>query len=270
MEHLTGTDGLYFVGNATMVIRYGGFTLLTDPNFLRRGQRAYLGYGLSSRRVRDPAISIDQLPELDGVVLSHLHGDHWDKVARRELDRDLPIVTTTHASGRLHRQGFGHAHGIDRWQQHELTKRGRTLRVTAMPGRHAFGLAGRLLPPVMGSMLEFEGAGGSVDLRMYISGDTLMYDELKEIPRRYPDIDVGVVHLGGTSLFGLGTVTMDARQGAEWTELAGCRRVVPIHYDDYTVFKSPLSDYEAEVRKRGLAGGVHIVERGTTMPFDTD
>jgi L-ascorbate metabolism protein UlaG (beta-lactamase superfamily) len=47
-------DGLFFVGNATTVIRYGGFTLLTDPNFLRRGQLAYLGWGLSTRRLREP------------------------------------------------------------------------------------------------------------------------------------------------------------------------------------------------------------------------
>jgi L-ascorbate metabolism protein UlaG (beta-lactamase superfamily) len=265
--HLVVTDGLYFVGNATMVIRYGGFTLLTDPNFLRRGQRAYLGYGLSSRRVRDPAISVGELPELDGVVLSHLHGDHWDRVAHRHLDRDLLIVTTTHASRRLIRHGFGHAHGLRQWQQHELTKQGRSVRITAMPGRHAFGLAGRLLPPVMGAMVEFGTARGGTDLRMYISGDTLMCPELQEIPRRYPDIDVGVVHLGGTSLLGLATVTMDARQGAEWTQLVGCRRVVPIHYDDYTVFKSPLSDFEAQARRRGFADDLHVVERGTAMPL---
>jgi ribonuclease BN (tRNA processing enzyme) len=93
MSHSTD-DGLFFVGNATTVIRYGGFTLLTDPNFLRRGQLAYLGWGLSTRRLRDPAISIDELPDLDAIVLSHLHGDHWDRVASRRLDRDLPIVTT--------------------------------------------------------------------------------------------------------------------------------------------------------------------------------
>lgn len=98
MAGLTDADGLYFIGNATMVIRYGGFTLLTDPNFLRRGQRAFLGYGLNSRRLRDPAISIDELPRMDAVILSHLHGDHWDRVTTRHLDRDLPIVTTSHAS----------------------------------------------------------------------------------------------------------------------------------------------------------------------------
>jgi L-ascorbate metabolism protein UlaG (beta-lactamase superfamily) len=268
MPDLTDTDGLYFVGNATTIIRYGGFTLLTDPNFLRRGERAYLGYGLSSRRVRDPALSIQDLPALDGVVLSHLHGDHWDRVARRNLDRDLPIVTTTHASRRLVSHGFGRAQGLTRWQQHELDKNGRTVRITAMPARHAFGVLGRMLPPVIGTMLEFGPTGGGTDLRVYISGDTLMHDELKEIPRRYPDIDLGVVHLGGTRLLGLATVTMDGRQGADWTELMSCRRVVPVHYDDYSVFASPLSDYEAETRRRGFAGDVRVVERGTAMPFE--
>jgi L-ascorbate metabolism protein UlaG (beta-lactamase superfamily) len=268
MPGLTDTDGLYFVGNATTIIRYGGFTLLTDPNFLRRGERAHLGYGLTSQRVRDPAISIDELPALDGVVLSHLHGDHWDRLATRHLDRDLPVITTSHASRRLSGRGFGQTRGLEKWQQHELTKQGRSVRVTAMPGRHAFGLVGRLLPPVIGTMLEFGAAGGGTDLRIYISGDTLMYDELKEIPRRYPHIDVGVVHLGGTNLLGLATVTMDGRQGADWTETIGPRRVVPVHYDDYTVFASPLSDFEAEARQRGFTDDLRVVERGTAMPFE--
>jgi L-ascorbate metabolism protein UlaG (beta-lactamase superfamily) len=267
MAGIGDADGLYFVGNATMVIRYGGFTLLTDPNFLRRGQRAYLGYGLTTRRLVDPAIRIDELPPLDAVVLSHLHGDHWDRVVTRGLDRDLPIVTTPQASRGLGRRGFGRTRPLDVWREHEFVKRGRSVRVTAMPARHAFGLPGRMLPPVMGSMLEFGPAGGGTDLRIYISGDTLMHDELREIPRRYPDIDLGVVHLGGTSLLGLAMVTMDGRQGADWTELTRCRRVVPIHHDDYTVFTSGLPDFEAEARLRGLSDVVHVVERGAAMPL---
>jgi L-ascorbate metabolism protein UlaG (beta-lactamase superfamily) len=100
------TAQLTFVGNATMLIRFGDLTLLTDPNFLHRGQRAYLGYGLSSKRLTEPALSIEDLPVLDGIVLSHLHGDHWDRVAHRVLDRDLPVITTPHASRRLQWRGF--------------------------------------------------------------------------------------------------------------------------------------------------------------------
>ncbi|MCW2526410.1 MAG: metal-dependent hydrolase, partial [Pseudonocardiales bacterium] len=40
---------LQFIGTATMLLKLGPFTLLTDPNFLHKGQRAYLGHGLTSK-----------------------------------------------------------------------------------------------------------------------------------------------------------------------------------------------------------------------------
>ena len=40
------------------------------------------------------ALLVDELPPVDFVLLSHLHGDHWDREADRGLDRDLLIVTT--------------------------------------------------------------------------------------------------------------------------------------------------------------------------------
>lgn len=72
-----------------------------------------------------------------------------------------------------------------------------------------------MMPPVMGSLLEFENARGEVAFRTYITGDTVLIDELKEIPRRFPDIDLALLHLGGTMFFGLVMVTMDPRQGVE-------------------------------------------------------
>ena len=103
-------DSLTFIGNATVLLRIGCFTVLTDPNFLRRGQRAYLGRGLWTRRLLDPAITVDDVPRLDAVVLSHLHGDHWDRVARAGLDRRPPLVTTKHAARRLRLQGLSLIH----------------------------------------------------------------------------------------------------------------------------------------------------------------
>ena len=59
---------LTFIGTATTLLRLDRFTLLTDPNFLHRGQRAYLGHGLWTKRRTEPACQPDQLPELDAVV----------------------------------------------------------------------------------------------------------------------------------------------------------------------------------------------------------
>jgi L-ascorbate metabolism protein UlaG (beta-lactamase superfamily) len=254
---------LQLVGNATMVLRLGSFTVLTDPNFLHRGQLAYLGHGLVSRRLTEPALRIGELPPLDAIVLSHLHGDHWDRNARRGLDKALPVLTTPKAAKALHRQGFGLAEGMATWSSRTLDKDGHRLTVTSMPGRHATGLARHLLPPVMGSLLDVE--AGDQRLRLYVSGDTLMVDELREIPRRYGDIDAAVLHLGGTTLPGGLVVTMDALQGADLVELLQARTNVPVHFDDYGVFKSPRSDFRDEMRRRGLVDQVTWVERGQAV-----
>ena len=258
------TGSLTFVGTATTLLSYGGFTVLTDPNFLHRGERAYLGKGLWSRRLTEPALQPDQLPPLDAVVLSHLHGDHFDRRARRGLPRDLPIVTTRPSARRLRQWGFENAHALHTWQTHELRRGDALLRITAAPGRHAPGPVQALLPQVMGSVLEFRpGPGGPPPLAVYVTGDTLLTDDLREVPRRYPSLDLGVWHLGGTRVLGL-LVTMDAQQGADLLEIVRPAATVPVHFDDYGVFRSPLRDFLAEVERRGLPG-VRTVARGETL-----
>ncbi len=103
----------------------------------------------------------------------------------------------------------------------------------------------------MGSVLEFGDRAGEVRRVLYVSGDTLMYDGLAEIAARYPDIHLAVLHLGGTTLPGGLVVTMDAAQGADLLDLLRPRRAMPVHYDDYTVFRSPVGDFLAEARRRG-------------------
>ena len=92
-----------------------------------------------------------------------------------------------------------------------------------------------------------------------------LVDALREVPRRYPDLDLGLWHLGGTRIpFGKGAlVTMDAAMGADLLELVHPRRTVPIHNDDYRVFTSPRSAFLAETTRRALPGvrAVDIGER---------
>jgi L-ascorbate metabolism protein UlaG (beta-lactamase superfamily) len=260
-------DTLTFIGTATTLLRLGGFTLLTDPNFLHRGQRAYLGRGLSSRRRTEPAMQPAELPPLDAVLLSHLHGDHFDRVAARELDHGLPVVTTPHAAKRLRRKGFAAATGLLPWERTELTRPGETLRITAIPALHAPGPAqGLLLPPVLGSVLELRRDGGTA-LQLYVSGDTLFRRELAGALRdHFPRLDAAVVHLGGTRVLGL-LVTMDGRQGADLLDLLRPALTVPVHHEDYGVFRSPLSDFLAELERRRHRHRIRVVARGETVPL---
>ena len=44
---------------------------------------------------------------------------------------------------------------------------------------------------------------------------------------------------------------MDAEQGADLLDLLGPRRALPIHHNDYPIFRSPLEDFLAEAGRRG-------------------
>ena len=257
-------DGITFIGTATMIVRLGSFTVLTDPNFLHRGQRTCLGGGLWSRRVTEPAMQPADLPALNAVVLSHLHGDHFDRIARRQLDRTVPLVTTEHAASRLRRYGFT-SHGLQPWNRYELTNGDESLTVESLPAVHAYGVLGKLLPPVMGSLLVHRVAG-DVRRRVYLSGDTLTGEHLDKIRERHPDIDTAVVHLGGTRLL-FWTVTMDANQGVDFLQRIRPHLAVPVHYDDYRVFRSPLSEFLSAM-KRDLSGQLlKTPARGETVPL---
>lgn len=228
-------DGsLLFIGTATVLLRCQGFTVLTDPNFLHRGDVVPLGYGLRSRRLTEPALSIEELPPLDVVVLSHHHGDHFDRIATARLRKDVPIVTTMHAARKLSRGGFTAPIPLRTWQGSE-------------------------------SLLEFRRPGRPT-YRIYLSGDTLMHSDLEQIPERFPDIDLAVLHLGGTRVLGV-TVTMDGPAGVRALRIVRPREAVPVHYDDYTVFKDPLSAFQTAVGAAGLPTRVHYLKRGDIYGF---
>ena len=258
---------IFFVGNATVILRYAGFTILTDPNFLHQGEHVHLGYGIRSARRVNPAMELEDLPPLDLIVLSHMHEDHFDRIVEQKLDKHLPIVTTPHAVKKLKKKGFKATYAIDTWQTQLVIKGNAHLHITAMPGIHGPRPLQALLPPVMGSLLEFRTEMEEQPaFRLYISGDTLLHQEFYEIPKRYPDIDLALVHLGGTKILGI-LLTMDGKQGAKAIEVLSPDTAIPIHYNDYTVMKSPLEEFVQAIHAAGLHDRIHYLKHGDTYEF---
>ncbi|KAK3338904.1 beta-lactamase-like protein [Neurospora tetraspora] len=289
---------VYFIGNATTVIEWHGIRILTDPNFLHAGDHVHLGPGVTAERLKNPAIDIDALPPLDCILLSHYHEDHFDKLVEESLNRDFPIISTPHAKQALagKEDPFKAVYDLDFFQSILLpvvNYKGDTggkkpvVKVTGMPGKHVppgpLAAANELLgavPPTNGWLIELNYSAdgsesrGETGYRIYISGDTLFVDELKEIPQRLKDekIDLMLVHLGGTTIPGpklpLFMVTMDAEQGVKLMQLMDPDVTIPVHFDDYSVFLSGLDDFKEAVKGAGLSDKVVYLDRGDQYRFN--
>ncbi|KAH8895200.1 Metallo-hydrolase/oxidoreductase [Thozetella sp. PMI_491] len=304
--HPTGSTGkenasIYFIGNATTVIEWQGLRILTDPNFLHAGDHVHLGPGVTAQRVTNPAVDLHELPPLDCILLSHYHADHFDQLVEASLNRTFPIITTPHAKECLtsktnkdepfmavtaldvFRSAMLHIDGADD------TNGSKVVKVTGMPGKHVppvpitdANAILRAVPPTNGWMLELgyassassEGAEAvQTGYRIYISGDTLFVDELKTIPQWLEGnkVDLMLVHLGGTTLNStppLLMVTMDGKQGLQLIQLIEPDVTIPIHFDDYDAFLSPLSDFKDEVNRAELQKKVVYLDRGEQYEFE--
>lgn len=292
---------LYFVGTATTILEWEGIRIMTDPNFLHAGDHVHLGPGVTGTRQTNPAVDLEQLPRIDAVLLSHYHADHFDEKVESSLRRDLPIITTPHAKHHLHEnksseEKFTDVYDLDFFESclvsipESSSNASKTpaIKVTGMPGKHVpdgpLSVANDLLaavPPTNGWMVElgYKPSPSSPDsefengYRIYISGDTLMVDDLKEIPKRYAGekIDLMLVHLGGTTIpspkMPLLMVTMDATQGIQLMQLIKPEVTIPIHYDDYDVFLSPLDDFKKAVESAGWGEKVVYLDRGDQYRF---
>ncbi|KAI5361697.1 putative metallo-beta-lactamase, ribonuclease Z/Hydroxyacylglutathione hydrolase [Septoria linicola] len=291
---------IYFIGTATTLLEWEGIRILTDPNFLHAGDHVHLGPGVQGTRRTNPAVDLHELPHVDVILLSHYHADHFDQKVEASLRRDLPIITTPHAKEHLHEkksedEKFTHVYDLDHFESAVLNlspsesqqkKKTPAIKVSGMPGKHVppgpLSTVNDLLgavPPTNGWMVELgyketsDDASFKNGYRIYISGDTLMVDELKEIPERYKgqDIDLMLIHLGGTTIpspsVPLLMVTMDAKQGVQLMQLIKPDITIPIHFDDYDVFLSPLEDFKKAVMGTGFEDRVVYLDRADEYRF---
>ena len=236
------TTRLTHLGGPTLLIEVGGWRLLTDPTFDPAGGKYSFGWGTGSRKLADPAIGPDQIGEIDAVLLSHdHHDDNLDAAGRALLPAAGSVLTTQAGARRL----GGNARGLAPWETAELAQEGRpTIEVTATPCRHGPPLSRPLVGDVIGFSLAWEGQEqGS----LWISGDTVLYDGVREVGRRLR-VDIAVLHLGGVRFPATGPLryTMTAAEAIELCGVVGPRTVIPIHYEGWKHFRQGRDAIEAE------------------------
>ena len=223
-----------------MLIEIGGWRLLTDPTFDGAGQKYNFGWGTSSRKLVDPAIAATEVGAIDAVLLSHdHHEDNLDPAGRALLPSAGAVITTASGAKRL----GGAARGLEPWATTQLEAAGKPrLEVTATPCRHGPPLSHPIVGDVIGFALGWDGQEHGA---LWLSGDTVLYDGVREVAGRLP-VDTALLHLGAVRFPITGPVryTMTAREAVELSTLIRPRTTVPIHYEGWKHFKQGRAEIE--------------------------
>jgi N-acyl-phosphatidylethanolamine-hydrolysing phospholipase D len=177
-----------WIGHSSVLLQLGGMNVLIDPVF---SQRAFPVQWMGPRRVMDPGLSIDALPPIDAVLLSHNHYDHLDRPAVKQISRANPKATWIVPSGLaayIRPWGPREIVELDWWQR---TTHG-ALQVTATPARHfsGRGLGDRNRSLWCGFALEMN------EKRVLYTGDTAYHPEFGKIGSRCGPFDFVMIPIG--------------------------------------------------------------------------
>lgn len=247
-----------YYDTAMVMIEVGGLRLLTDPVLEPPGTRVQDGPVVLEKSGRAPVPS-GGFGRIDAVLLSHdQHADNLDAAGRALLATVPRVLTTPAAAARL---GAG-AEGLSPWQSVTLrSTTGVELSVTAVPAQHGPTELLEAVGPVTGFVLAIV---GSEARPLYVSGDTIPFDGLQEIARRYAPVGAALLHLGRARVAPLGPVSlsMTAVEAAEYAHALDAAAVIPIHHEGWNHFTEGRREAEPVLIAAGLGERTRWLQRG--------
>jgi len=228
---------LTHISTATLLLEIGSLRLLTDPVFDPAGGHYFFGYGTDSIKLTDPSIRAEDLGRIDAVLLSHdHHEDNLDRAGRTLLPRVGKVITTSAGAKRL----GGNAIGLRTWRNTTLESEDLKIKVTAAPAHHGTLGSHIIVGETTGFILEWAGQQHGA---LYISGDTVWFNGLHKIGRRF-EIGTAILHIGAARFPSMGPLrfTLNAKEAIQVADTLKPYTVIPIHYEGWKHFKETGAD----------------------------
>lgn len=184
-----------WLGHSTVLMRIAEKTILIDPALSKRVAPVFF----LGNRFQPPPLSLEELPPIDVVLISHDHYDHLDKTSLKYLikacGKTATYIMPLGVGARVESFGIPATQivELDWWEAYGDIGESKTgIRITAAPSQHfsGRGLSDSFKTLWAGFVIETESVRG------FYSGDTGYHTHFKEIGDRYDGFDFALLESG--------------------------------------------------------------------------
>ena len=215
-----------WLGHSTVLLEVDGLRVLTDPVW---GLRASPSSVMGPKRFQPVPVTIEQLPPLDAVVISHDHYDHLcAKSVARLAKTDVTFVTSLGVGARLEKFGCNPQRivELDWWEEVRLG----ALTLTAAPSQHFSGRGISDRNSTLWSSFAIRGPRHAV----FFSGDTGLTDEYVQIKERLGPFDLVMLEVGAFHP-SWGDIHLGPENALAALSLLGGGAFLPVHWGTFNL-----------------------------------
>lgn len=249
------------IRNATLRIDYGGVRFLVDP--LLAAKESSPGFpGTANSQWRNPLVPLPlplaSIIDVDAVIVTHIHPDHWDEAARAALAKRRPMFAQNEAdAAQLRTWGFNDV----RVMTEDSAFRGVRLHRTG--GQHGTDAAVRALPQILGPVSGFVLAHPA-QRTLYVAGDTIWNVAVEQAISRYAP-DVIVLNAGMATVIGLDPIIMGPADVLAVHRAAPKATLIASHMEAVNHCILSRADLRAASVRDGYADHLRIPADGETL-----
>jgi L-ascorbate metabolism protein UlaG (beta-lactamase superfamily) len=213
-------------------------------------------FTLGPRRLVSPALSFDQLPPIDLILLSHAHLDHLDIPSLELFDRKIPVIMAKNTADVIEDLGFNTGYELDWGKWTEVAG----LRVEALEVRH-FGWRYPWEKDRSRGFLEGRSYNGYLmtkdERHLVFGGDTAYHEMFKRLAERKIPIDLAIMPIGAYDPWIYNHANPE--QALAMADHMGAYHVLPVHWRTFIQSEEPTLEPMQRLKKAAAAHPDRIV-----------